>query len=70
MADKLHPIIKRAGRELADGKLDRREFLRVATLLGISDRSLLEWRGCQAPLGRKARRRRAARCELACVSRI
>ena len=36
MADKLHPIIKHAGREFADGKLDRREFLRVVTLLGIA----------------------------------
>ena len=36
MADKLHPIIKLAGREFADGKLDRREFLRIATLLGIA----------------------------------
>ncbi|MEP6702495.1 MAG: ABC transporter substrate-binding protein, partial [Betaproteobacteria bacterium] len=36
MADKLHPIIKHAGREFAEGKLDRREFLRVATLLGVS----------------------------------
>ena len=36
MADKLHPIVKLAGCEFADGKLDRREFLRVATLLGIA----------------------------------
>src|SRR5438552_12885928 len=36
MADKLHPIIKLAGRDFADGKLDRREFLRIATLLGIA----------------------------------
>ena len=36
MADKLHPIIKLAGREFADGKLDRREFLRIATLLGVA----------------------------------
>ena len=35
MADKLHPIIKLAGREFADGKLDRREFLRIATLLDM-----------------------------------
>ena len=36
MADKLHPVIKLAGVEFADGKLDRRDFLRVATLLGVS----------------------------------
>ena len=36
MTDKLHPLIGRAGAEMADGRLDRREFLRVATLLGIA----------------------------------
>ena len=34
--DKLHPVIGAAGREFADGKLDRRGFLRIATLLGIA----------------------------------
>ena len=34
--DKLHPVIEAAGREFADGKLHRREFLRIATLLGIA----------------------------------
>lgn len=34
--DKLHPVIDAAGREFADGKLNRREFLRIATLLGIA----------------------------------
>ena len=34
--DKPHPVIGVAGREFADGKLDRREFLRIATLLGIA----------------------------------
>jgi peptide/nickel transport system substrate-binding protein len=34
--DKLHPVIRAAGREFADGKLNRREFLRIATLLGIA----------------------------------
>ena len=36
MTDKLHPIIGRAGAEFADGKLERREFLRIATLLGVA----------------------------------
>lgn len=36
MADREHPIIKMAGREFADGKLDRRDFLRIATLLGVA----------------------------------
>jgi len=36
MTDKLHPIVGRAGAEFADGKLERREFLRIATLLGVA----------------------------------
>lgn len=36
MSDKLHPVLERAGREFADGKMGRREFLRVATLLGVA----------------------------------
>ncbi len=36
MSDKLHPVIAAAGREMADGKMERREFLRVATLLGVN----------------------------------
>ena len=36
MAKQQHPIIEKAGREFADGKLGRREFLRIATLLGMS----------------------------------
>lgn len=36
MTDTLHPVAVSAGREMADGKLDRREFLRIATLTGAS----------------------------------
>jgi peptide/nickel transport system substrate-binding protein len=36
MAEREHPIVKAAGREFADGKLDRREFLRIATLVGVA----------------------------------
>ena len=36
MTDKLHPVITHAGREMADGTLDRRDFLRIATLLGVA----------------------------------
>ncbi len=36
MTDKMHPIIERAGAEMADGMLERREFLRIATLLGVA----------------------------------
>jgi len=49
MADKLHPIIKRAGREFADGKLDRRDFLRVATLLGVAAPVAYGMAGLPAP---------------------
>ena len=36
MADRDHPVIQHAGREFAEGKLGRRDFLRIATLLGVS----------------------------------
>ncbi|MBL8669280.1 MAG: ABC transporter substrate-binding protein, partial [Alphaproteobacteria bacterium] len=49
MSDKLHPIIERAGREFADGKLDRREFLRVATLLGVGAASAYSMAGLPVP---------------------
>jgi len=35
MAVKEHPILAHAGREFADGKIGRRDFLRIATLLGV-----------------------------------
>jgi peptide/nickel transport system substrate-binding protein len=47
--DKLHPIIKAAGQEFADGKLDRREFLRIATLLGVSAASAYGMAGLPIP---------------------
>jgi peptide/nickel transport system substrate-binding protein len=36
MSDKLHPLVKHAGSEMAEGVLDRRGFLRIATLLGVA----------------------------------
>src|SRR4051794_39023381 len=36
MTDRQHPVVAHAGREMAEGKLDRRDFLRIATLLGVS----------------------------------
>jgi peptide/nickel transport system substrate-binding protein len=36
MSNKLHPVVASAGREMAEGKLDRREFLRIATLVGVN----------------------------------
>jgi peptide/nickel transport system substrate-binding protein len=49
MAEKLHPIIERAGREMADGQMDRREFLRVATLLGVGATTAYGMAGLTAP---------------------
>jgi peptide/nickel transport system substrate-binding protein len=49
MTDKLHPIIERAGREYADGKLERREFLRIAVLLGVAAPAAYGMVGLTAP---------------------
>jgi peptide/nickel transport system substrate-binding protein len=49
MTEKLHPIVEKAGREMADGHLDRREFLRVATLLGVSAAGAYSLAGLPAP---------------------
>src|ERR1700680_2908477 len=35
-SDELHPGVLKAQQKLADGRMSRREFLRVATLLGAS----------------------------------
>ena len=50
MTDKLHPIIKAAGGEFAEGKLGRREFLRIATLLGVSAASAYGMVGLPMPV--------------------
>ncbi len=49
MSDRQHPIIKRSGQEFADGKLDRREFLRIATLLGIAAPAAYAMAGLPTP---------------------
>ncbi|MBL8700894.1 MAG: ABC transporter substrate-binding protein [Alphaproteobacteria bacterium] len=49
MTDKLHPYVTAAGREMADGKLDRREFLRVATLLGVGASAAYSMAGLSMP---------------------
>lgn len=49
MADREHPIIKLAGREFADGKLDRRDFLRIATLLGVAAPTAYAMAGLPVP---------------------
>lgn len=50
MTDKLHPIIGRAGAEMADGRLERREFLRIATLLGVAAPFAYGLAGLPAPV--------------------
>ncbi|KAB2866415.1 MAG: ABC transporter substrate-binding protein, partial [Bauldia sp.] len=49
MADRLHPIIQQAGQQMAEGKLGRREFLRIATLLGVSAATAYGLAGLPAP---------------------
>ncbi len=50
MADREHPLIKRAGQEFADGKLARRDFLRICTLLGVAATSAYGMVGLSAPV--------------------
>jgi len=49
MTDKLHPYVAAAGREMAEGKLDRREFLRIATLLGVGAGAAYSLAGLSEP---------------------
>lgn len=44
-----HPILEMAGRELADGQISRRDFLRVATLLGVAAPVAYGMAGLPAP---------------------
>ncbi len=55
MTDREHPVLRDATRELNEGKLDRRDFLRIATLLGVSAVSAYTMAGL--PTRRKPRRR-------------
>ena len=50
MSDKLHPVVKAAGREMADGRLDRREFLRIATLVGVAAPAAYSMAGLAMPV--------------------
>jgi peptide/nickel transport system substrate-binding protein len=49
MSEKVHPIIDLAGREFADGRLGRRDFLRLCTLLGMSTASAYALVGLAPP---------------------
>jgi peptide/nickel transport system substrate-binding protein len=50
MTDRVHPIIKKAGLAVDDGTLDRREFLRIATLLGVAAPVAYGMAGLSAPV--------------------
>ncbi len=50
MTDREHPLIKHAGQEFAEGKLGRRDFLRICTLLGVSSVSAYGLAGMPAPV--------------------
>jgi peptide/nickel transport system substrate-binding protein len=47
--DREHPYIPELKRQLAERKIDRREFLRTATLLGVSATTAYQWAGGVAP---------------------
>jgi peptide/nickel transport system substrate-binding protein len=49
MSKNEHPVLTQAGREFADGKINRREFLRIATLLGIAAPVAYDMAGLTAP---------------------
>ena len=49
MTDREHPVLRDATRELNEGKLDRRDFLRIATLLGVSAVSAYTMAGLPTP---------------------
>lgn len=49
MTDKMHPYVTAAGREMADGRLERREFLRIATLLGVAAPAAYSMAGLSMP---------------------
>jgi peptide/nickel transport system substrate-binding protein len=46
---KFHPAVTRAQEQLAEGRISRREFLRLATLLGTSYSAALVLAACGAP---------------------
>jgi peptide/nickel transport system substrate-binding protein len=50
----VHPYVPRLLEEVKAGKLDRREFLRTATLLGVSAASSYALLGLKDPLGKPA----------------
>lgn len=49
--DREHPYVEQLKRQLSDGRIDRREFLRTATLLGVSAAGAYALAGGLDPLG-------------------
>ena len=61
MTDREHPVLRDATRELNEGKLDRRDFLRIATLLGVSAGSAYGMAGLPTPADGPDRRAQEGR---------
>jgi peptide/nickel transport system substrate-binding protein len=49
MSDSIHPFVARAQQQLADGRISRREFLRLASLMGVSWGTAWVLAACGAP---------------------
>jgi peptide/nickel transport system substrate-binding protein len=48
-SDRIHPKVLKAQQKLADGRISRREFLRLASLLGVSAAGAYALAACGAP---------------------
>ena len=48
-SERIHPYVARAQQKLADGRISRREFLRLASLLGVSAAGAYTLAACGAP---------------------
>jgi len=49
MSESIHPFVARAQQQLADGRISRREFLRLASLMGVSWGTAWVLAACGAP---------------------
>ncbi|MBL8055283.1 MAG: hypothetical protein JNK29_01230, partial [Anaerolineales bacterium] len=47
--ERIHPFVAKAQEQLADGRISRREFLRLASLMGVSAASAWILAACGAP---------------------
>ncbi|MGQ0602835.1 MAG: ABC transporter substrate-binding protein, partial [Anaerolineales bacterium] len=49
MSESIHPYVTKAQQQLADGRISRREFLRLASLMGVSGGAAWVLAACGAP---------------------